>query len=417
MPRYIYTYLLLFFIAIAHHSELHAKKIDFFEGTWQEAMQKAQKTQKKIFVETYAQWCVVCKNMERTVFNVDAVADYYNTNFINYKIDVESFEGFDFKAQYEISSLPTLLYLNANGSVILRESGMRNEYQFLSLAQKALGDTKFLDFYKTIDDPNRESHELNAKHEQYKKGKYSKDFLRDYCYTLQSNNLKYNEAVETYLKKFDKNTPEDLSFVAEFSNDFNNKAIDVLIKNRKTFEYQYGAQNTHKKLRNAILVNAAIAGFEKDKNLYTKSLGIIKKAKYNTDTELLLQTQMAYYQAGADWKNLSNCIIESAKKYKGKDAALWNRRAFDLMSISNQNTNNLQIAKEWALKSIAISPQYYNYETLAYIEYKLNNISEAKTAIINAIELCKKSGKDIGYLQPLMLQIYGSDYWVGLYGI
>ncbi len=42
--------------------------IQFFKGTWQEALAKAKKTNKLLFVDAFATWCGPCKMMDKKVF-------------------------------------------------------------------------------------------------------------------------------------------------------------------------------------------------------------------------------------------------------------------------------------------------------------------------------------------------------------
>ena len=49
-------------------SSLTGQGIDFFHGTWEEALEKATAEEKPIFVDAYAVWCGPCKRMAREVF-------------------------------------------------------------------------------------------------------------------------------------------------------------------------------------------------------------------------------------------------------------------------------------------------------------------------------------------------------------
>src|SRR5690554_7882772 len=68
----------------------------FFESlTFEEAIQKAKKENKLIFLDAYAVWCGPCKLMDRTTFKSEKVGALFNENFINIKIDMEKGEGVD----------------------------------------------------------------------------------------------------------------------------------------------------------------------------------------------------------------------------------------------------------------------------------------------------------------------------------
>ena len=56
--------------------------IEFFKGTWEEALAEAKAQDKIIFMDAYAVWCGPCKRMAATVFTDKKVGKFYNENFI-----------------------------------------------------------------------------------------------------------------------------------------------------------------------------------------------------------------------------------------------------------------------------------------------------------------------------------------------
>ena len=52
-----------------------------------EALEKAKKENKLVFIDAYTAWCQPCVMMGKNVFTLDKVADFYNEHFINLKID------------------------------------------------------------------------------------------------------------------------------------------------------------------------------------------------------------------------------------------------------------------------------------------------------------------------------------------
>jgi thiol:disulfide interchange protein len=87
----------------------------------QEAFDRAKQENKPIFVDTYASWCEPCKWMDQNTFSQTTVGDFFNKNYISWKVDVEKgaeFISFDLKnsigknaqsesAEILIGSLPT----------------------------------------------------------------------------------------------------------------------------------------------------------------------------------------------------------------------------------------------------------------------------------------------------------------------
>lgn len=109
-----------------------------FHSNYAEAQKLAQKEKKIIFVDNYATWCGPCKKLDAKVFNNKEVADYFNANFINVKIDIEKGEGPSMKQKYKINSVPTMLFLDENGEVLNRLIGYMEADQLLESAKRTL---------------------------------------------------------------------------------------------------------------------------------------------------------------------------------------------------------------------------------------------------------------------------------------
>ena len=109
--------------------------INFFHGTWEEALEQAAKEQKLIFVDAYAKWCGPCKRMAKNVFTQQVVGDYYNDNFINMKIDMEEGMGLSFRQKYRVSAFPTLFYINENGEIVKKSVGGKGIDGFIALGK------------------------------------------------------------------------------------------------------------------------------------------------------------------------------------------------------------------------------------------------------------------------------------------
>ena len=59
-----------------------AQGIEFFHGTWVEALAEAKKQEKPIFVDAYTTWCGPCQMMSKNVFTHADVGAFFNENFI-----------------------------------------------------------------------------------------------------------------------------------------------------------------------------------------------------------------------------------------------------------------------------------------------------------------------------------------------
>lgn len=112
--------------------------IEFHSGTWKEALEKAEKEGKPIFLDISASWCGPCKMLKINTFSDAEVGKYYNENFINVLIDGEKGEGPFLAGKYRISGYPTMIYLNSKGEIIARTSGYKDPEVFLEMGKTVL---------------------------------------------------------------------------------------------------------------------------------------------------------------------------------------------------------------------------------------------------------------------------------------
>lgn len=112
--------------------------IVFFKGTWDEVLAEAEKQDKPIFLDAYATWCGPCKWLKSRVFPNAEVGKYFNEHFINYEMDMEKGSGSMVARQYRVSAYPTLIFVNADGSVIKKAVGYHEPEQLIALGQQVI---------------------------------------------------------------------------------------------------------------------------------------------------------------------------------------------------------------------------------------------------------------------------------------
>ena len=111
--------------------------IEFEHGTISEVLEKAQQTNKPIFVDVYTTWCGPCKMMDKDIFPLDEVGKVYNTGFICYHLDAEKGEGISFAKKYEVRAYPTYLFIKADGTLFYRALGSMEANFFIEVSKTA----------------------------------------------------------------------------------------------------------------------------------------------------------------------------------------------------------------------------------------------------------------------------------------
>jgi thiol-disulfide isomerase/thioredoxin len=125
----------------------------------------AKAQNKPVFLEVYAPTCHVCTAFKPT-FDLPQVGNFYNQNFISYKLDLTTPEGTAFlnKQGLYITSTPTLLFYDKNVKLmhisILGENN-NNAQVLIDAGKKALNPTQRTSAYKaSFQGGNREANFL-----------------------------------------------------------------------------------------------------------------------------------------------------------------------------------------------------------------------------------------------------------------
>lgn len=117
--------------------------IQFFQGTWQEALTLSKSENKLIFLDAYASWCGPCKIMARTTFMDEDVAAFFNENFVNVKMDMEKdLEGPRLSGKYKLVAYPTLYFIDSTENVVQSTMGYYKPKPFLKYGQMVVNSTK-----------------------------------------------------------------------------------------------------------------------------------------------------------------------------------------------------------------------------------------------------------------------------------
>lgn len=152
-------------ISVASFAADQTTGIKFFKGTWAETVAKAKAEKKLIFIDFYTQWCGPCMNMAEGVFTLPTVGDFYNSNFINAKIDAEAGEGRELATKFAVRSYPTYVFIDPETQeAVHRSNSTQTADVFIFTGQSALT-------------PEMRSFRLEA---EYAKGNTERNFLKNY---------------------------------------------------------------------------------------------------------------------------------------------------------------------------------------------------------------------------------------------
>jgi thiol-disulfide isomerase/thioredoxin len=354
------------------------KGILFFEGTWQQALEEAQKTHKILFVDAFTTWCGPCQRMAKEVFSLEEVGIFYNKHFINVKLDMEKGEGPKFAQKYKITSYPTLLFIDEKGEEIQVFKGSRPADQFINLGKGIL---------------NR-SDKSGDLAEKYEAGDRSPDLLRAYSYALLTQNKASLKIANEYLRsQKDLSTAQNQDFIFDFCIEADSRIFDMLLENRKAFIAAQGEAAYKKKAETACnaTVRKAIEMASLDLLKIAKSQ--MKKAVPEYAAEYAYLADMQYHFAKQNYAALTKSTDQYLQKFAKKDAARLNKEATNFAQYVQDKAALLK-AEKWAEKAVQLEPKREYMMTYMYllqvngkekeaqeVEQKMNKLSNTTPPI------------------------------------
>jgi len=108
----------------------------------EEALVEAVKAGKPVFIDSFADWCIPCKELDKITFNQPEIVAA-SRPFVMLKVDLTSASDPKVKAfytKYNVRGVPTLIFLKPDGTEIaeLRGTGFETKDVFLGKMNKAL---------------------------------------------------------------------------------------------------------------------------------------------------------------------------------------------------------------------------------------------------------------------------------------
>lgn len=371
------------------------ESILFENSSFGDILNKAKREKKIVFLDAYASWCGPCKMMEKNIFPKPSVYSYFNTNFVNARIDMEKGEGPAIAQRYGVRSYPTFLFLNGDGDVVFKSLGAMNEGAFLEMAKQA-------------NDPNNNKGSLK---ERFKKGENDPAFLANVV-RLNANTdpelaQKASERYFTVKKDMGVFTQDEVSMLLYFLKSTADSNYKVF-KNNKTAITKILPENIYTQFDQQIQVNDIA-----DKTV-DMATGKVNDDYFLSNASRLLGEQEAksalarlkinFYPVVSNFAEYEKSAIEYFGNGEGFDNSELDKAAY-LFSEHVTNITSLKKAVVWAEKSIMKTETAENTFILAKLYLKTGNREAAKMFAQQASALALQSGKDNTLALKLLSEI------------
>ena len=369
--------------------------IKFQDIPLKELLAKAKKEKKLLFIDAFTTWCGPCKMMEKNTFPKKSVGDYFNSNFVNSRFDMEKGEGREIAAKYGVRSYPSYLFLNGEGELIAQNNGYMEESLFLAMAQ----------------DVNAPNNKKGSTKERFAKGEKDPEFLINIMKLNMNSDYEFaKKASERYFsnkKATEELTKDEVGYLIYFiktTDDLNYKTY----VSRKDEILKFLPQETYKEFNDQVILSKIVTESIDDANRKVKDDYFMQKAEplvgFATAKKKLDQTKLSYYEQNANFSEYEKIALEY---YSNADAfeptellkAAW------IFSDNVTNKASLKKAAEWAEKSVMRGDTAENTYILAKIYYLLGNLELAKNFAEISENMAKKSGANSALAEELLSKI------------
>jgi len=358
-----------------------AQGIKFEDSNFATILAKAKEENKLIFIDAYASWCGPCKLMVKNIFPLQTVGDFYNSHFINAKIDMEKGEGVGLAKKYSVKAFPTYLFINGDGEEVHRTLGYVEEKDFIQFAKDA-------------EDPNKR---LTALKQKFENGEKDPEFLKNLAgLTIYNDSEFAGKVLDRYFQQKTSFDQEDVQMLLSGTSSTESPLYKIF-QTRKAEIIKILPEDKYEKFDKNIKLNTVLKkSYNADKKSWNDSYFLTESQKFLTKDESEKILKRAKANRALKDKDIPTYEKLTLELYKDSSAASseeLNSLAWNFFeNVSNKAS--LEKAVAWAQESVKKDENYANTDTLANLYNKIGDKKNAKMWAEKSIGLAKSTGQD-----------------------
>ncbi len=352
------------------------KHIVFETGNIASVMEKAKRENKLIFIDAYTSWCGPCKDMAKHVFTNDTVANYFNSKFVNYKMDMEKGEGVEFAKKYQVNCYPSLLFIDAAGNIIHRGAGSMRVSEFIAFGENSLIPGKTF---------------IEQKNNLEKEGVSENNILL-YINLMGSACQDPSGKVNAYIKTVKENDLQNSTnwiLIRDYVIKYDSREIIYFFKNIGNYENKFGKEVVEEKVvelgRNYFV--KYIYSKEYDRPAFEKAKKDFTKLNWPHLNQILFLSDLNFNKRFDKSKYYSLAAI-NYQNYNNNNANALNNMAWSFYEDVT-DLEQLRYAANMSKRACEINYEFANLDTYAAVLYKGENYLEAEKQVLAAIEKAK----------------------------
>ncbi len=111
-------------------------QVQFINNNLNSAKEKARQEGKLYVVNFVTTYCYLCKMMDETTFSDARVTNYVEQNYVPVKVNIEDFDGIEWKQKYDIRLVPTIMIFDSNGEPVGRYEESMGSARMLEVLER-----------------------------------------------------------------------------------------------------------------------------------------------------------------------------------------------------------------------------------------------------------------------------------------
>ena len=275
----------------------------FFTGDWEQALEISATIQKPIFVFAYTSFSQTqCNKVLQKIFESNISArQFFNDNFINIKLNLQTETGIKFWKDHELRKFPSYLFFDLYGEFVCKSQGDKSGTEMVKLGQEALKKIALSDESNLISQIYTGFLDLKV---QYQNGIRHPNFLYQYAYELKKFNDDYRPVVKEYLEKLEPSNlyqSKNIQFIYDFADDVDSKAFSMLLDQQDIYGSYLGMDRVKHKLHSAIHSYILTNAPANDMVTLKKALQLLDKVALPNVAFAKFYLKLVYFEKATNW--------------------------------------------------------------------------------------------------------------------
>lgn len=366
-----------------------AQGIKFEESNFTTVLAKAKKENKLVFIDAYTTWCGPCKLMAKNIFPQKTVGDYYNSHFINAKIDMEKGEGIEIAKKYNVKAFPTYLFVDGNGELVHRTLGYVEENDFIQFAKDA-------------GDPGKR---LTALKQKFEDGEKDPEFLKNLASLTMYNDAEFaGRVMERYFSSKKELDREDIQMLLSVAQNADSPMYKIFQAKKDEISKMITPQKYEAIDKSIKITSVLKKSYNAQSKTWDENYFLTEAQKFLSKEEaekILKKAQAGRALRDKDIAKYEKLTLELNQDTSALSSEELNSLAWNFFeNVSNKAS--LEKAVVWAQESVKKDENFANTDTLANLYNKVGDKKNAKLWAEKSIELAKKTGQDSSDTEKLL---------------